>query len=192
MRLSYYCIRRSAQIERLGLLERLDEDGLFGVHTFIVDGRRVSRDLLDSALELAFLDRHLGISRPPVQTILDIGAGYGRLAHRAVTAFPETVRYLCTDAIATSTFLCESYLGFRGVAGHESSPARVLPLRRARVGDPAGNRRRRGQHPQLLRVPSRRDRRLARLPGPQAGRASDDRPQRGDRRRATAPMASPC
>lgn len=126
--LSYYCIRRSAQIERLGLLERFDEDGLFGVHTFIVDGRRVSRDLLDSALELAFLDRHLGISRPPVQTILDIGAGYGRLAHRAATAFPETVRYLCTDAIATSTFLCEYYLGFRGVAGRESSPARVLPL----------------------------------------------------------------
>jgi hypothetical protein len=126
--LSYYCIRRCAQIERLGLLERFEEDGRFGVHTFIIDGRRVSRDLLDSALELAFLDRHLGISRPPVQTILDIGAGYGRLAHRAVTAFPETVRYLCTDAIATSTFLCEYYLGFRGVAGRETSPARVLPL----------------------------------------------------------------
>ena len=126
--LSYYCMRRNAQIERLGLLERLEEDGLFGVHTFIVDGRRVSRDLLDSALELAFLDRHLGISRPPVRTILDIGAGYGRLAYRAVTAFPESVRYLCTDAIATSTFLCEYYLGFRGVAGRESSPARVLPL----------------------------------------------------------------
>ena len=126
--LSFYCIQKSAQIERLGLLERLDEDGLFGVHTFMINGYRVSRDLLDSVLELAFLDRHLGISGPPVQTILDIGSGYGRLAYRAVTAFPETVRYLCTDAIATSTFLCEYYLGFRGVAGYESSPARVLPL----------------------------------------------------------------
>jgi hypothetical protein len=126
--LSFYSLQRSAEIERLGLLQRLDEDGLFGVHTFVIDGRRVSRDLIDSTLELAFLDRHLGISRPPVRTILDIGAGYGRLAHRAVTAFPETVRYLCTDAIATSTFLCEYYLGFRGVAGRTESPAQVVPL----------------------------------------------------------------
>ncbi|MEO7972459.1 MAG: putative sugar O-methyltransferase [Thermoanaerobaculia bacterium] len=126
--LSYYCARRVAEVERLGLLDRLEEDGLFGVHTFEIDGRRVSRDLLDSALELAFLERHLGLSRGPRRTILDIGAGYGRLAHRAVTAFPETVRYLCTDAIATSTFLSEYYLGFRGLAGGSGAPVRVLPL----------------------------------------------------------------
>ena len=126
--MSYYCARRVEEIERLGLLDRLDEDGLFGVHTFTIDGRRVSRDLLDSALELAFLERHLGISRGPVRTILDIGAGYGRLAHRAATAFPETVRYLCTDAIPTSTFLCEYYLGFRGLTGGDRASARVVPL----------------------------------------------------------------
>jgi len=130
--LSYYCIRRSDPIERLGLFDRLDEDGLFGVHTFTLEGRRVSRDLLDSVLELAFLDRHLGLAGPAVRTILDIGAGYGRLAHRAVTAFPETVRYLCTDAIPTSTFLCEYYLGFRGIVGgpggRPGDRARVVPL----------------------------------------------------------------
>lgn len=125
---SYYCARRVAEIERLGLLDRLEEDGLFGVHTFEIDGRRVSRDLLDSALELAFLERHLGISQGPRRTILDIGAGYGRLAHRAATAFPETVRWLCTDAIATSTFLSEYYLGFRGLTGGNAAPVRVLPL----------------------------------------------------------------
>lgn len=125
---SYYCARRVAEVDRLGLLDRLEEDGLFGVHTFAIDGRRISRDLLDSALELAFLERHLGISRGPVRTVLDIGAGYGRLAHRAATAFAETVRWLCTDAIATSTFLCEYYLGFRGVAGQAGSPTRVVPL----------------------------------------------------------------
>lgn len=129
--LSYYCARRVPEVERLGLLDRLTEDGLFGVHTFQIDGRQVSRDLLDSALELAFLERHLGLSDPAsaqAWTVLDIGAGYGRLAHRAVAAFPDTVRYLCTDAIATSTFLCESYLGFRGLAGLERSPARVVAL----------------------------------------------------------------
>ena len=125
---SYYCAGRIAEVERLQLLDRLEEDGLFGVHTFSIDGRRVSRDLLDSALELAFLERHLGISHGPVRTILDIGAGYGRLAHRGVTAFPETTRWLCADAIPTSTFLCEYYLGFRGVAGRPDSPARVVPL----------------------------------------------------------------
>ena len=38
------------------------------------------------------------------------------------------MRWLCTDAIATSTFLSEYYLGFRGVAGGTGSPPRVVPL----------------------------------------------------------------
>ena len=129
--LSYYAIRR---VDRGGLLDRLDEDGLFGVNTFVVDGRTVSRDLLDSVLELDFLDRRVGLatgihddgprSRSNRCTILDIGAGYGRLAYRTVTAFPDTVRYLCTDAIPTSTFLAEFYLKFRGTTPR----ARVVPL----------------------------------------------------------------
>jgi hypothetical protein len=118
---SYYCARRVGEIERLGLLDRLEEDGLFGVHTFEIDGRRISRDLLDSALELAFLERHLGLSQGPRRTLLDIGAGYGRLAHRGATAFPETTRWLATDAIPTSTFLCEYYLGFRALGERASA-----------------------------------------------------------------------
>jgi hypothetical protein len=50
-------------------------------------------------------------------------AGYGRLAHRATTAF-ENVTYLCTDAIPRSTFLSGYYLDFRGV----SDRASVVPL----------------------------------------------------------------
>lgn len=125
---SYYCARRVPEIDRLGLLDRLGEDGLFGVHTFEVEGRTVSRDLVDSALELAFLERHLGLSRNPMRTILDVGAGYGRLAHRGAIAFPDTTRWWCTDAIATSTFLSEYYLGFRGLTGKASGRARVVPL----------------------------------------------------------------
>jgi hypothetical protein len=54
---------------------------------------------------------------------LDIGAGYGRLAHRGTTAFPSTT-YLCTDALPEATFLSEYYLDYRGVADR----AHVLPL----------------------------------------------------------------
>lgn len=108
--------------DRLGLFDRLEEDGLFGAETYDVDGVRVSRDLLDSINELTFLDDELGISKREL-TILDIGAGYGRLAHRTTTAY-ENVKYLCTDAIPLSTFLSSYYLDFRGVADR----AAVIPL----------------------------------------------------------------
>jgi hypothetical protein len=110
--------------DRLGLFDRLQEDGLFGAETYDIDGVLVSRDLLDSIAELTFLEDELEISQRNV-TILDIGAGYGRLAYRATTAF-ENVRYLCTDAVPLSTFLSTYYIGFRGVTDR----ATVVPLDR--------------------------------------------------------------
>lgn len=108
--------------DRLGLFDRLDEDGLFGAETYEIDGTVVSRDLLDSIAELTFLEEQVGLSDGQV-TILDIGAGYGRLAHRTTTVYPN-VTYLCTDAIALSTFLSDYYLEFRGAADR----ATVIPL----------------------------------------------------------------
>jgi hypothetical protein len=111
------CYVRS--IDRLGLLDRLGEDGAFGAHTVAIgDGVIVSRDLLDSVLEIDFLDRHLGIATRETLELLDVGAGYGRLAHRVAQALPSSVHVLCTDAIAESTFLSEFYLGHRGVTNH--------------------------------------------------------------------------
>jgi SAM-dependent methyltransferase len=104
-----------------GLLDKLTEDRLFGAHAYDVDGRLVSRDLLDSVAELTFLEETLGLSGLSEPTILDIGAGYGRLAHRATAVLPVT--YLCTDAVPASTFLCELYLRFRQAPGAE-----VIPL----------------------------------------------------------------
>ena len=43
----------AARHDALGLFETLEEDGAFGALTFPVDGRIVSRDLLDSVLEIA-------------------------------------------------------------------------------------------------------------------------------------------
>ena len=108
--------------DRKGLLARLSEDSRFGALTVDVGGQLVSRDLLDSVSELLFLDEHVGLDGKALK-ILDIGAGYGRLAYRAVTAFP-TLRYFCTDAIPESTLICEYYLEQRGVADR----AKTIPL----------------------------------------------------------------
>jgi len=103
-------------IDFLRLLDTLTEDHLFGAYTVEVGDRLVSRDLLDSLAEIYFLERHLTLSKRTNFNILDIGAGYGRLAHRLAQAFPNLGRVYCTDAIATSSFLCEYYLKFRGVS----------------------------------------------------------------------------
>ncbi len=82
------------------LLERLGEDGAFGCWSFDVNGRvRYSRDLLDSVTQIYFLDRHLGVLERPSLRVLDIGAGYGRLAHRMAQAVPNLVDYCCVDAV---------------------------------------------------------------------------------------------
>jgi FkbM family methyltransferase len=107
------------------LLDRLEEDGAFGCWTFEYPGYpRVSRDLLDSVNEIMFLDRHLGILDAPQLRVLDIGAGYGRTAHRMAQAAANLADYCCVDAIPESTLVCEYYLRHRGYA----PPARVVPL----------------------------------------------------------------
>ncbi len=79
--------------------------------------------MLDSVAEIYFLDRHLGIASRTGLRVLDVGAGYGRLAHRMLGALPGLERYFCTDAVAISTFVSDYYLRFRGV-----EKARVIPL----------------------------------------------------------------
>jgi SAM-dependent methyltransferase len=108
-----------------GLLEKLGEDGAFGCWTFSYPGHPVySRDLLESVNEIYFLERELKLSARPGFSVLDIGAGYGRLAHRMVQAFPQLDDYCCVDGVAESTFLSEYYLGYRQC----TPPARVIPL----------------------------------------------------------------
>jgi hypothetical protein len=111
-------------IDRLHLLEKLTEDELFGVHGFTVDNRLVSRDLLDSMSEIYFLEKHLHISTWQGLSVLDIGAGYGRLAYRMTSALPSIAEYICTDAVPVSTFISEYYVGFRGLRDR----VRVVPL----------------------------------------------------------------
>lgn len=107
------------------LLDKVSEDGLFGCWTVdIADYGRISRDLLDSVSEVLFLERQLGILERTNLRVLDIGAGYGRLAYRLSQLHPSLADYCCVDAVPDSTFLSEYYLRFRGC----SPPSRVLQL----------------------------------------------------------------
>jgi hypothetical protein len=117
----------SAYVEMIdteGWLRRLTEDRLFGVKIWdVVPGVLVTRDLLDSIIELHFLKETLGWKETDGLRLLDIGAGYGRLAHRFVHLFPIGQIH-CIDAIATSTFLCQFYLEFRKCGAR----AQVVPF----------------------------------------------------------------
>ncbi len=111
-------------IDTLGLLDRLEEDNFFGAITYAIADKAVSRDLLDSIIEYYFLEKHLNISTATKLTILDIGAGYGRMAHRMAAALPNLSEYLCVDAYPISTFISEYYLQFRNL----DSKVKVIPL----------------------------------------------------------------
>jgi hypothetical protein len=97
------------------LIAGMVEDAAFGCNAFGYKhapdlGYVVSRDLLDSVAELHFLRSNLvGVRR-----VLDIGSGYGRLAHRWTEVDPD-VFVFCTDPVPVSRVVCEKYLAFRGV-----------------------------------------------------------------------------
>ncbi len=180
------CYYHFAASDKARLLDRLVEDDLFGVHLFDLDNRLVLRDLLDSAGEIAFLQRHLELG-PDAATILDIGAGYGRLALRLEQAFGERVRIFATDAFAPSTFVCDYYLRFIRI-GHQRIGALNLRLRllsalpglRTGIGLSAGRGRRPArrnavdlaiERSQLLGMPSGGGRMVGRKAGRAQGRA---------------------
>jgi 2-polyprenyl-3-methyl-5-hydroxy-6-metoxy-1,4-benzoquinol methylase len=98
------------EIDKLGLLGRLQESGDYGVETFSFENGKVSRDLMDSVIEIHYLNDVLSLSNQQDLQILDIGAGYGRFAHRILESFPES-NVTCIDAIPLSTCISRIYLG---------------------------------------------------------------------------------
>lgn len=97
------------KVDKLGLRDKLTETGSFGVETFNFDDRLVSRDLIDSIIEISYLEEKFEISKAKDYQILDIGAGYGRLAKRIQEGFSD-IKVSCIDAIPLSTCLSRVYL----------------------------------------------------------------------------------
>lgn len=107
------------------LLSMLSEDAAFGCLTYQFDSMPLtSRDLLDSILEIGFLNREFGVLQDGALKFLDVGAGYGRLAHRLAQANAGLKAYHCVDAIPESTYICDYYLHHRQVPDSYSA----LPL----------------------------------------------------------------
>lgn len=110
-----YCLTAyyAHSMDKIGVLEKNREDGLFGVYSHSINSELFSRDLLDSVAELNFLEKHLGLSSLERFTMLDIGAGYGRLAYRTAKTFQNISKYICTDAVPESTFISEYHIKYR-------------------------------------------------------------------------------
>jgi hypothetical protein len=106
---TYMYQRRSRDNDLLSLCE---EDDSFGAFAISVEDTFVTRDRLDSVAELGFIRDCLGLTETSEFTVLDIGAGYGRLAWRLSQCFPHS-RVFCADALAESSYLCERYLAYR-------------------------------------------------------------------------------
>ncbi|SHI68140.1 putative sugar O-methyltransferase [Clostridium cavendishii DSM 21758] len=120
--LTWYYIK---SIDKLNLLDKLTEDDAFSPYTVKVkDDKLITRDLLDSILEIYFLENNLGIYDWEELNILDIGAGYGRLAYRLSQALPKVGQILCVDAVPESTFLSEFYIRYRKA----EEKVKVIPL----------------------------------------------------------------
>lgn len=92
------------------LFTQLNENGSYGVDFFEFSSRKISRDLLDSVLEINFMIDMVGRDSLAKFSVLDIGAGYGRLARNLAMVFPE-MKIGCIDAIPLSTAISEYYLG---------------------------------------------------------------------------------
>jgi SAM-dependent methyltransferase len=86
----------------LGLFT-LDQE--YGARIVDIGGTEVTRPFLDSNTEWRFLERYLPAGD---MGVLDIGAGYGRLA-RFLSRIERFKPVFTVDAVPVSTWLCEQY-----------------------------------------------------------------------------------
>lgn len=114
--------------DRLGLLPTFEEDGAYGVLRFrLGDGRVVSQDQILSAQDINLMADWVGLRAGDAPLLIDIGAGYGRMTHRFLRAFPSSYA-MALDAVPGTSALAWQYLNFRGCGGRAviGGPRRLL------------------------------------------------------------------
>lgn len=87
-------------------LEGRDKDKPFGVEPWLVNTKhygKVSRAWLETNREIDIISQHVDING---LSILDVGAGYGRLAS---VLSKHVKNYIATDAVEISTSICKYY-----------------------------------------------------------------------------------
>jgi putative sugar O-methyltransferase len=94
--------------DRLGLLDRLEEPRLGSPLVVRYRGKVISQDLANSVLEFYAVAEGMGRDRPGANGVLELGAGYGRLAWLYLATFPA-LRYFIVD-IPPALALSQEYL----------------------------------------------------------------------------------
>lgn len=97
------------KMDAMDLNKKFIESKSYGVEVYEFDGLAISREWIDSILEINYLEEKIGLTTTLDLEIIDIGAGYGRLAFRLAEAFPLS-KINCVDAIPLSTCLSRVYL----------------------------------------------------------------------------------
>lgn len=103
--IQYY--KQLKKIDKLNLFLKTKENGSHGCKTWEVENILISRDLLDSIIEIYFLQKNF--DNLDKLNILEIGGGYGRLCKRYSDCFPNSKFYI-TDGIPYSTYVADIYL----------------------------------------------------------------------------------
>jgi putative sugar O-methyltransferase len=107
--------------DRLGCLRKLQEPRLGNPLPVRYRGRLISQDLAFAALELNRIAMHVPIAK--VRRVLEIGAGYGRLAFVIRSLFPH-VEYTIVD-IPPALAVSRTYLDAVSVQGTDSGASEI-------------------------------------------------------------------
>jgi putative sugar O-methyltransferase len=86
---------RVRRVDRLGLLDTLEEPDLGDPVSVMYRGRRISQDLCNSVLEFYSVVDALSPGTLEGRRILELGPGYGRVAWVYLTAVPSCRYFLC-------------------------------------------------------------------------------------------------
>lgn len=118
----YRVLQAADDINKKPYLHRFSESSYGApVEQWAFDGKKYSRSALNYALGLTFLKRHIGQSK--IQTVIEIGGGFGTLGELLLSDDTNQIKYIDIDIPPTS-FVAQQYLtarfGSENVAGYAS------------------------------------------------------------------------